>query len=131
VSENETVHASDRLHADKQLVETAARRIMDSITGDWSCEGRPFIPEICSAAQAIIDATARHGHALEKAALEISSRAEGCYVDRLGEHTDATEQIRKVAESLLIVGKTLRALPQTVYATAAGLGSIGEREVSP
>jgi len=125
---SETVHASDRLHEDARLVESAARRIMDSITGEWSCEGRPFVPEICSAAGTIIDATARLGVALEKASLEISNRAADCYIDRLGERTDATEQVRAIAASLLIIGQSLRALPQTVYATAAGLSSIGERE---
>jgi hypothetical protein len=122
--------ASDRLHEDARLLESTARRIMDSITGDWGCEGRPLVPEICLAAQTIIDAISRLGHALEKAALEISSRAEGCYIDRLGEHADATVQIRAIAESLLIVGQTMRAMPETLYATGAGLSSIGERRES-
>lgn len=121
-------HASDRLHDDARAVEASARRIMDSITGEWGCEGQPFVPEICTAAQAIVDATGRLGHALEKAALAIRTRAGGCYIDRLGESTDATEQIRTIAAGLLVVAQELRDFPQRVYPTTRHLGSIGQRE---
>lgn len=119
--------ASDRMLDDSRALEVAARRLMDSITGDWSCEGRPFVPEICSAAQTIIESTGRLGHALEKAALEISTRAPECYIDRLGT-ADATAQIREIAADLLTVAQALRDFPQRAYPKVKGLGSIGERE---
>lgn len=81
---SDTMHASDRLQEDKQLVESAARRLMDSITGEWGCEGQPFVPEICSAVQTMVDAVGRFGHAVEKAALDMYARAPQCYIDREG-----------------------------------------------
>lgn len=123
----ETQDASDRLNADVRGLETAARRIMDSIAGAWECEGRPFVPEICSAAQTIVEATGRLGVALEKAALEISTRAPECYIDRTGT-ANATEPIRDIAASLLAVATTLKNFPQHAHSHIRGLGSIGERE---
>lgn len=126
---NDTIEdASDKLASDTRLLDTAARQVMDSVTGDWSYQGRPFIPEIIASAQTIIEATGRLAHALEKAALEIGSRASDCYIDRLGSGVDASEQIREVAEDLLTVAQDLRDFPQRAYPKTRRLSSIGERE---
>lgn len=121
-------HAADRLAEDARMLELAAVRIRDSITGAWECEGSPYVPGICSAADTIITAVGRLGHALEKAALEISGRAPDCYIDRLGEQTEATGQVRAIAADLLALGGELRDFPQRAHPKAQRLGSIGERE---
>lgn len=127
MSDDETPRdASDRLLDDTSELSAAARRIMDSITGAWECDGHPYVPEICSAAGTIIEATGRLGHALEKAALEISRRAADCYIDRYGEQIDATEEVKSIAVSLLAVAQDLRRVRET-RGPVTRLGSIGER----
>lgn len=120
--------ASDRLHDDVRALELAARRIMDSITGAWECEGSPYVPEMCSAAGTIIDATGRLGHALEKAALAIHDRAATCYIDRLGDRVDATERVKEIASDLLYVAQNLRDFRADAGRHVDALGSIGQRD---
>ena len=123
----EIEHAGDRLHRVRFEFDLAVRGLMDSITGAWDCEGRPAVPEVCSAISTIVSELGRLGHTIEKAAMDIYARAGDCYLDYQGSTTDATADVQEIAQGLVEMARPLRTFEEDHYQAIRHLGNIGER----